>query len=510
MAWRSCSSNGRNPDPSHLGRNLLAFPILRAHVPIVCLLLLVEGSGSLDARRPRVQGQGATTVGNRPRFIGFAEARPILTELAGKLPSQLNALSAAQMENVWPDWIGRHDWEIRARLEQGDEDTIVNWMLFGTSFTSRPRAVLGAVEAGAADQELVLRRTIELISARLDDLLQALAAPGTDERRRFARAFLERKGLRFTTNADKDAAREYLRAAVIRVANEQDQIEQELGATGSGDPRVEFAQRSRLFRTRGLSLDTSLLPNYSIDQALTAIKARGLLKPGAVKRVAIVGPGLDFADKDVGFDFYPQQTLQPFAVLDALKRLDLASSPSDPEVVLLDISPRIVDHVKQARARATKNIGYTLNLPLPKSTPWLPEVRTYWQTFGDRIGAPAQAPSSKAITDAAELRAVRVRPATVQRMSVMDLNIVTQRLDGEPFDLVIATNVFIYYDELEQALAMSNVGALLKPGAFLLANFSAPNLKSVTIRPVETTETIYARMASENIRDFIVWYQAGN
>jgi hypothetical protein len=456
-----------------------------------------------------VEGQGATTARDRTRLIGFAEARPILTELAGKLPSELNALSAAQMEKAWPDWIERHDREIRVRLEQGDEDTIVNWMLFGTSFTSRPRAVLGAVEAGATgNQELVLRRTIELIAARLDDLLQALAVPGTDERRRFARAFLERKGLRFTTNADREAAREYLLAAVIRVANEQDQIEQELGATGNSDPRVEFAQRSRLFRARGLSLDTSLLPNYSVDQALSAIKARGLLKPGGVKRVAIVGPGLDFADKDVGFDFYPQQTLQPFAVLDALKRLDLASSPTDPEIVLLDISPRVVDHVKQARARAARNIGYTLNLPLPKSTPWLPEVRRYWQTFGDRIATPFQAPSSKAIADAAELRAVRARPSAVQRMSAVDMNIVTHRLGGEAFDLVIATNVFIYYDVLEQALAMSNVEAMLKPGAFLLANFSAPNLKSVTIRPVETTETLYARTASENIRDFIVWYKA--
>ena len=78
-------------------------------------------------------------------------------------------------------------------------------------------------------------------------------------------------------------------------------------------------------------------------------------------------------------------------------------------------------------------------------------------------------------------------------MSVLNVNIVTERLDGEPFDLVIATNVFIYYDVLEQALAMSNVEAMLKPGAFLLANFSAPNLTSVTIRPVETTTTLYAR-----------------
>jgi len=383
-------------------------------------------------------------------------------------------------------------------------------MLFGTSFTSRPRAVLGAVESGAAgDPQLVLQRTIELIEVRLDDLLTALAAPGNDERRLFARALLQRKGLRFATPADREAARQYLLAAVIRVAGEQDQIDQELGATSGGDPLKEFVERSQLFRARGLSLDTSLIPNYSVEQALSAMKARGLLKPGSVRRVAIVGPGLDFADKDVGFDVYPQQTLQPFAVLDSLRRLGLAPSPGNPDIVLLDISPRIIDHVTQARARAARNTGYTLNLPLPKSTPWLPEVRKYWETFGDQIGAPAQAPTSKAIADVADLRAVRARPSAVQQMSVLNVNIVTERLDGEAFDLVIATNVFIYYDMLEQALAMANVEAMLKPGAFLLANMSAPRLTSVTLRPVETTRTLYtvARGAREEILDFIVWYR---
>jgi len=443
------------------------------------------------------------------RSVRFNEARPIVTELAGKLPSELQALTAAQLEATWPAWIERHDREVRARLDQGDEDTIVNWLLFGTSFTSRPRAVIGAVESGAAgDRDLVLRRTMELISARLDDLLQALAAAGSDERRLFARALLERRGLRFATARDREAARDYLLAAVVRVANEQDQIDQELGATSRSDPRTEFVQRSTLFRTRGLSLDTSLVSNYSVEQALTAMKARGLLKPGAVKRVAIIGPGLDFADKDVGFDFYPQQTLQPFAVADSLARLGLAPPSGDREIVLLDISPRIIEHVTQARARAAKNVGYTLNLPLPMATPWLADVRTYWQTFGDRIGAPVPARTSKAIAGLAELRAVRVRPSVVQQMSVLNVNVVTDRLDGQAFDLVIATNVFIYYDVFEQALAMSNIEAMLKAGGFLLANFSAPNLTSVTIRPVDTTTTLYARTVNENIRDFIVWYKA--
>jgi len=414
------------------------------------------------------------------------------------------------MEAAWPLWIERRDREIRARLDQGDEDTIVNWLLFGTTFTSRPRAVLGAVESGTADdRDLVLRRTMELIAARLDDLLTALRMPGNDERRLFARSVLQRRGVRFATAADREAARMYLLAAIIRVAGEQDQIDQELGATSRGDPMAEFVERSRLFRTRGLSLDASLIPNYSIEQALAAMKARGLVQPRAVKRVAIVGPGLDFADKDVGLDFYPPQTLQPFAVSESLTRLGLAPA-AGPEIALLDISPRIIDHVTRARSRAEKNIGYTLNLPLPKSTPWLPEVRAYWQKFGDQIGAPVPVRPPAAIAELAELRSVRARATEVRRMSVSNVNIVTQRLDGEPFDLVIATNVFIYYDVFEQALALSNIEAMLKPGAFLLANVSVPALRSITIRPIDTTTTLYARRldANENVLDFLVWYRA--
>jgi SAM-dependent methyltransferase len=174
--------------------------------------------------------------------------------------------------------------------------------------------------------------------------------------------------------------------------------------------------------------------------------------------------------------------------------------------VLLDISPRIIAHVTRARTQAGRNIGYTLNLPLAKSMSWLPEVREYWRTFGDRIGAPVIAPASTSIANLADMRAIRARPSAVRKLSMVDLNIVTDRLDKDAFDLVIATNVFIYYDVLEQALALSNVEAMLKPGGLLLANFSAPELTSVRIRPLDTTTVLYARTGSETVRDFIIWY----
>jgi DNA-binding GntR family transcriptional regulator len=498
----------RPKDPAYIdSRELLSRP---SRVGWIVGVLLLVAAGGVPTPRLPIGVPGAAAAVPPARSVRFSEVRPILAELAGMLPAGLASLTPAQLETAWPAWIEQHDRDIRARIARGDEDTLVNWMLFGTSFTSRPRAVLGAVESGAGgDPEVVLRRTIELISGRIDDLLKALAIPGTDERRLFARALLERNGIRVATAADREAAREYLRTAVVRVASEQEQIDQELGATSGGDSKAEFVRRSRLFRTRGLSLDTSLVSNHSVEQALAAMKARGVVEPGAVRRVAIVGPGLDFADKDVGVDIYPQQTLQPFAVLDTVERLGLAP-PGVSEIVLLDISPRVIDHVTQARARAAKNVGYTLNLPLPRSTPWLPEVRSYWQAFGDRIGAPARVPVSKAVAEVADVRSVRARPSVVRRLSVRNVNIVTDRLDGEAFDLVIATNVFIYYDVLEQALALANVEAMLKPGAFLLANVAVPNLTSVTIRPLDTTQTRYtrARDAGEDILDFIVWYQA--
>ena len=108
-----------------------------------------------------VAGGALAAAGVPPaRFVRFSEARPILSELATRLPPQLNSLTPALLESGWPSWIAAHDRDVRVRLDQGDEDTIVNWMLFGTSFTSRPRAVLGAVESGAVGgEELVLSRT---------------------------------------------------------------------------------------------------------------------------------------------------------------------------------------------------------------------------------------------------------------------------------------------------------------------------------------------------------------
>ena len=435
------------------------------------------------------------------RYARYDEVEPILTEAAATLPLGAATRSSLLSAALWNTWIASRDSEIRGRLAQGDEDTIINWLLFGTSFTTAPRVVL---DTAKMTEDNAVRRVATLIGLRTDDVLRALVSPGADERRRFARRFLEGNGFSFGTAAGLREVRDHLLTAIERVAREQVDQSDELGAAGTGDAVTDFERRSRLFRSRGLSLDTSLAPNFALEQSLAAMKARGLVSAGAVTRVAIIGAGLDFADKDGGFDFYPQQTVQPFAVLDSLRRLGLAPADGNAEIVALDISPRVIDHITRARQRAAAGNSYTLRLPLPRDRGWLPDFTAYWKTFGSRIGTVAPASVTTAIAGQADVRAVRLSPATVQRVSVVDLNAITQRLDGQRFDLVIATNVLVYYDALDQAIAMSNVDAMLSSDGFLLSNTQLPVTGASSMELVDSLTTLYT---GDRKGDRILWYR---
>ena len=48
-------------------------------------------------------------------------------------------LTPAQREAAWPGWVMQRDAAIRARVAEGDEDSIINLLQFGTSFTRQPR-----------------------------------------------------------------------------------------------------------------------------------------------------------------------------------------------------------------------------------------------------------------------------------------------------------------------------------------------------------------------------------
>ncbi len=462
-----------------------------------------------------LSGTPAQDSPSRVAYIPYADARPIVEALTDELPAGLKTMNEAQLPAAWPDWVKRRDAEIRARLAQGDEDSIVNLLLFGTSFTREPRITekqlaqfAHEANRSSSGDSAAAARLDRVLSARVDDLVRALAAPGNNERLAFARRIFEHKGCSVGTIVGRAGTKKFLLENLTRVLSEQAGYANALqSARQLGDPTEEFAERSKLYRDRGLSLDTSLLPNFVIEESLKAMLGRGLVATGSIRRVAIVGPGLDFTDKQEGYDFYPQQTIQPFAIMDTLLRLGLSKADAL-EVTTLDISPRVNDHLARARQRAHRGVGYTVQLPRDPERGWKPEAIRYWQRFGDQVGAPAMAAPVPASVGKLAIRAVRIRPGVVLRVQPVDLNIVLQRLEAPAagsFDLVIATNIFVYYGVFEQSLALANVQHLLRPGGFLLSNNALLELPSSQMHSADYLTVVYSDRPDDG--DHIVWYQ---
>jgi hypothetical protein len=221
---------------------------------------------------------------------------------------------------------------------------------------------------------------------------------------------------------------------------------------------------------------------------------QGLLKAGTIHRVAIVGPGLDFVNKKSGSDFYPPQSTQPFAVIDSLVRLGLADVNSL-ELYTFDISPRVNRHLEKARREAAAGKPYTMQLLSSPSAGWgktyISGFLEYWQKLGGEIGKPAKAiPVPEGAPDIWN-RAVSVNPSVVKHVIPVDMNIVFQTLPlpaDKQFDLIIGTNIFVYYGGLEQSLARANLGTMIKPGGFLLTNEALPgNAPSKLTDSLKTT-----------------------
>ena len=186
-----------------------------------------------------------------------------------------------------------------------------------------------------------------------------------------------------------DRARQDLVEARARTLTEQKQYRQVFASANLlTDDAGRLAAYAAVDLDRGLSSDTSIAVDFALDQAIAGLRAGQHVAPASVHRLAIVGPGLDFTDKAEGYDFYPLQTIQPFALIDSLKRHGLAAS-SGVAVTTFDISSRVTQHLERARDRARAGDSYVVQVPLDEDSAdrqWLPAMVDFWRRFGDQIG----------------------------------------------------------------------------------------------------------------------------
>jgi SAM-dependent methyltransferase len=375
-------------------------------------------------------------------------------------------------------------------------------LLFGTSFTRAPRLTRAFFEdvpsiplrqGAPAAVEAAFTRAFE---RRTDDFLRALRSPGTNERMLWARATLERLGHRVDTPAGLAGAGRFLVESFARVTRESEALVSQLTTASSASDPSAFARRAHAFAERGLAPDTGWPINFALSEALRALQASGALEALLpIRRIAIVGPGLEFVDKDEGLDYYPPQTLQPFAVIDAVARAGLAKA-SAVSILTLDLNPRVNDHLRRARSAARP---YVLQL-VATDRPWTDDAVAYWATFGAAIGdevPPATPPDRAGVRSA---RALRLRDGIVKQIDVVDANMVHQRVDiadRDRVDLVVATNVLLYYDTAEQALAVSNMAHLLRPGGLILTNTRLDETTSPGLTMAGETRTTFSSRSGD-------------
>jgi hypothetical protein len=365
----------------------------------------------------------------------------------------------------------------RARVREGDMEHLIHYVLQSTRFTRLP-----PIEPALSAREIVERRKSiaqgapfipPAVDARIGAFLKAVDSPDRDPRLAYFRALL-------ADAASGRDRRSVLTAEYLRVM-----------------PFLymkEFASRGRpeaaaaLYRTRGLSTDTAVESGYAVHAGLGVLKA---LDPSRrIRRVLIVGPGIDLAPRTAMLESGPPQSYQPWAVIDALVVLGL-STLDDLEVVGADINPRVVDHLRASR-QAPPQLRLVTGLGENAAVAFSQDYRDYFASLGRSVGSIRQgvkAPAghlSKTVTVSKKAAAVlRAEP----------LNIVTERFGGEPFDLVIATNILPYFGQTELELALSNISAMLSSSGVLLHN---------ELRPGVPEDAAAAGMPVEQSRQVIV------
>jgi hypothetical protein len=430
----------------------------------------------------------------------------VIKAFSADLPDALVHTVAARDRSEWDKYVRDKDAEVRRRLHDGDLDTLANLLLFGTSYTLANPMTPDLLKTIRAESAQAARTDLgsQALLKRLDDLTGGLSRPGANERLQYFHDFLASEQYRFETPQGLLRLKQFLGSNLIRMLHEDSSYAAALAEAQHMEEKG-FQKRSQVFAQRGISLDTSLFPNYAIEEALKHARQQGLLS-GPIKKIGVIGPGLDIVNKDEGLDFYPEQTIQPFLLADSLVRLGLAD-PQHLEITTFDISGLVNQHISSIRSQAEHGSPYTVQLPIRSDVNWTPEAVAYWKRAGTMLGR-AAAPLKSNRPAPLNYKAVTLPANQVLRIQPVDLDVIFQRKEvpeSEKWDLIVATNMFVYYGGFEQAVAMSNIASMLRDHGLLLTNDSLPDLPELELRAVGSGETSYSSRPNDG--DRITAYQ---
>lgn len=328
------------------------------------------------------------------------------------LPTELRSLDLAAIHEA-----------TKRRVAEGERDHMIFYALQSKRFTA-----LTPVEPA--------------LSARA--FVESNAVPADAEAR--LKAFLETKPadarhiyFRTVATSSEDISREYRRA--MRFLHEKEWKSR----SKQGSERREYV--AGLYETRGHSTDSGAAANYAVYAALSALREREPAR--RIRRVLIIGPGMEIAPRTALDDEHPPQSLQPYLTADTLIRVGL-SRIDDLSIDCADVNPRVVRHIRgftQSSRRLRIEAG-------EGDTEW----NAFFRAAGNAIGR--RLPGNWA----------EVSARAAARVTAFEMNVLTERPNSAQYDLVIATNVLLYCNREELGLAFANIAASLAPSGHLIHN----------------------------------------
>src|SRR5262245_42456705 len=329
------------------------------------------------------------------------------------------------------------------RVRDGDLDALVYFALQSSTFTKLP-PIEPAVSAKAFVEAAAVPPAVRDRFTALSSALRRGAA--ADARLFYFRDIIERERASGPP-LPRLLAEQYARA--MRSLYEK-----------------EFATAPDAYQRRGLSTDTSVEAGYVVYLGLASLHA---LEPERrIRRVLIVGPGLDLAPRTGLVSVGDPQSWQPFAIVDALTSLDMADRAAL-RVHTLDINPRVTDWITRARS-ARPRLSLISSIAEQSGVRFTDDYREYFNSLGRAVGIEGRL--AKRLPGHLT-KSIDVGAHVTDAIDATTADIVVDRLD-ERFDLAIVTNVCPYLSDRDLLLAITNIVAMLGPTGVLLHNESRP------------------------------------
>lgn len=389
------------------------------------------------------------------------------------LPAAMRDMLAAQgiPENTFPTYVQSLNRNTAERERAGEAEHLVYYALQSNRFTRRPRIepaesarlfienlkppTRDSFLKGDPLPDALLQNIPADVNARMQDLTVALRSRNPDPRLAYF------SGSSAGLNEMRKAY-----AVTMRFLYRKEFL-------SAQEPGVRAAFVSSLYQQRGHSTDTQVEANFPVWTALATL--RSLNPTLKLRRVLIVGPGLDFAPRTDLMDAFDPQSYQPYAVADALLQLKLAG-PEELSIRCVDINRRVVRFLNEF-PRTERRLRLVSGL---RRETLASEFAGYFARLGTALGtdsalAPLPPPLERHFT-----KSVKVRPEIAARITAETMDFVTERYEPpKQFDAVIVTNVFLYFNRTELALALANIQSMLKPGGYLVHNEVRPELEAL-------------------------------